>query len=72
MQRFRRFGRICELVSNWSIKENDDGNYRYLPEPTDEFCRQDFDIICPPRKWMTKSMFNYSCFKIETAREVLK
>lgn len=62
MQRFRRYGRICERVDNFSSIDHDDGNYRYLPEPTDEFCKDDFDVRTVPRKVMTEQMVSFSSF----------
>jgi len=51
---FRKEGRRCSVVEsrdfNWNpndLEPNDDGNYRYLPEYTDEHSKNDLE----PRRW---------------------
>jgi hypothetical protein len=53
---------MCERVNNFSFIDHDDGNYHYLPEPTDEFCKDDLDVRTVPQKAMTEQMVNFSSF----------
>jgi hypothetical protein len=65
MARLRREGRLCQALNRngvgveFSIEDNT-GCYRYLPEPTDEFDKNSFEVRPAPRAWMSKVMMNRS------------